>query len=230
MKSAEFAQRLTQIQAEIDLVLQNSLRNRAGLTLIAVTKRQPLSHVMLAYKAGLRDFGENQIQEGVPKVKSAPPDVVWHFIGHLQRNKVREAVKNFHSIHSVDSNKLLERIDSISGEERLCPEIFLQVNLLHDVDKHGYHPDHVKDALRLALSMRNVTCVGLMGIPPLHLDDSALCQFFKGMAELKNELQLAFPDWPGKLSMGMSSDFVPAIQAGSNYVRIGSALFGERDT
>ena len=229
MKRSVFEERWNQVNQEIDATLTCSLRNRSGLTLIAVSKRQPLSAVNMAYQFGVRDFGENQIQEGVPKVKSAPKDIHWHFIGHLQRNKVREAVKNFQFIHSVDSQKLMDRIDNIAGEERLFPDIFLQVNLLNDMDKQGYQPDHVQEALGNALALRNVHCIGLMGIPPLGLDDRELCGYFQKMADLRNDLQKTYPPWPGKLSMGMSADYPLAIKAGSHFIRVGSSLFGERE-
>lgn len=221
-------QRLTALEDEIDRELATSLRNRSGLTLVAVSKRQPLSVLNRAFQAGLRHFGESQIQEGVPKVRSSSREIIWHFIGHLQRNKVREAVKHFHVLHSVDSLKLLERIESISGEERLSPEVLLQVNLFDDGTKHGLHPSQLEEVLDAALACRSLRCVGLMGIPPAGGDVSAAERFFQELARMRDELRKQRPAWPGRLSMGMSDDFGAAIRAGSNYLRIGTALFGER--
>ena len=121
--------RLEAVNTRIDRALNQALRNRSGLTMIAVSKGQPLSVVQEVYSLGVRDFGENQIQEGTPKVKTSPKDIVWHFIGHLQKNKVRKAVTHFQYIHGVDSLTLLQRIHDTAAEERLCPKIFLQVKL-----------------------------------------------------------------------------------------------------
>jgi len=220
---------LKHLEDRIDQALTANLRNRKGLTMVAVSKRQPLFMVHTAYALGLRHFGENQVQEGIPKVKAAEDDITWHFIGHLQKNKVRKAVKHFHYIHSIDSLGLLERVNEIADEERVCPSILLQVNYSLDPDKQGLHPDAVTFVLEAALAMKNIVCVGLMGIPPLQATAAKVEAYYKGLAEMRNELKETFPDWPGKLSMGMSGDLEAAIAAGSNFIRVGTSLFGERD-
>ena len=225
---SSFAEHLEDVNKRIDESLNKALRNRSGLTLVAVTKRQPLSVVLRAHKAGLRHFGESQIQEGIPKVKAAPDDITWHFIGHLQKNKVRKAVKFFPYIHSIDSLSLLQRVDSIAEEERVCPKAFLQVNFVLDPDKKGLHPEAVSPVLKAALALKNVRCIGLMGIPPAHAPAEKIRDYFQGVARLNTELQQTFPKYPGKLSLGMSIDFPEAIKAGSHFIRVGSALFGER--
>jgi len=230
LKRQTLQQNLDGVNRRIERALKKSLRNRSGLTLIAVTKRQPLAVVNLAYRVGLRQFGENQIQEAVPKVKASPEDISWHFIGHLQKNKVRKAVLHFQYIHSVDSLSLLQRVDAIACEERLRPKVFLQVNYALDPDKHGLHPEGAAPTLEAALAMKNVACLGLMGIPPLGASDDKIEAYFKGMATLRDALKEAHPEWPGKLSLGMTDDFELAIAAGSNYIRVGTALFGERET
>ena len=221
-------ERLDIVNERIDKALDQSLRNHSGLELVAVSKRQPLKVILDAYKLGLRHFGENQIQEGVPKVKVAPGDITWHFIGHLQKNKARKAVKYFQYIHSIDSLSLLQRVDGIATEERLCPKVFLQVNYALDPDKYGLHPEAVQHVLEVALSMDHIDCIGLMGMPPLAADEKGVKAYFEGMAALRDQLREKWPDWPGKLSMGMSGDFEAAITAGSNYIRLGSILLGER--
>lgn len=221
-------ERIDALNERIDKALHAALRNRGGLTLVAVSKRFPLAVVKQAYQLGLRHFGESQIQEGVPKVKALPDDITWHYIGHLQKNKVRKAVKYFKFIHSVDSLSLLQRVDALAAEERVRPTIFLQVNYALDPDKYGLHPEAVAPVLEAALSMKNVHCIGLMGIPPVNADDEKNLAYFKGVAELASELKDRFPDWPGKLSMGMSTDMEQAISCGSHYIRVGSAIFGER--
>ena len=219
---------LVEVNRRIDTALKAALRNRAGLTLVAVTKRQPLAVVQAGYQLGLRDFGENQIQEAIPKIKAGPDDITWHFIGNLQKNKVRKAVKHFKYIHAIDSLGLLQRVAYIAKEERLCPSIFLQVNYALDPDKQGLHPEAVKPVLGSALALPTVECIGLMGIPPLAASPSKIEAYFKGMVNLRNEMKGLYPDWPGKLSLGMSGDFEAAISCGSHYIRLGTVLFGER--
>ncbi|CAM2007809.1 YggS family pyridoxal phosphate-dependent enzyme [Acanthopleuribacter pedis] len=230
MNAAEqdMQQRLDTLNQMIDTALDTALRNRSGLTLVAVSKRQPLAVIHQAYQLGIRDFGESQIQEGVPKVKACPDDITWHFIGHLQKNKVRKAVLHFHYLHSIDSLSLLHRVDAIATEERVCPKIFLQVNYALDSDKYGLHPEAVETVLEAGLAMKHVACIGLMGIPPANADDERIQAYFQGMVELRDQLKARFPDWPGNLSLGMSGDFPLAIQAGSHYIRVGSKIFGDR--
>ena len=227
-QAAGIKENLAGVNDRMDKALNDALRNRSGLTLIAVSKRQPLSMVKKAFKLGLRHFGESQVQEGIPKALSAPDEIVWHFIGHLQKNKVRKAVKYFPYIHSVDSLSLLQRVDAISAEERLCPKVFLQVNYALDPDKQGLHPEAVAPVLKTARAMKNVACLGLMGIPPIHLNKKKTEEYFRGLAALRDKLKETDPEWPGLLSMGMSDDFEAAIRAGSNFIRVGTALFGER--
>ena len=182
-----------------------------------------------AYELGMRHFGENQIQEGIPKIKAAPDDITWHMIGHLQKNKVRKCVKYFPFIHSIDSLSLLQRVDDIAGQERVCPKIMLQVNFDLDPDKYGLHPDAVRPVLQTALALKHVECVGLMGIPAADSGPEQVGAYFEGMANMRDQLRDAFPAWPGMLSLGMSGDFEQAIMAGSNFIRVGSVLFGARD-
>lgn len=228
--SSPLAGRLAAVNDRIEHALKAALRNHSRLTMVAVTKRQPLSVLLEAYRLGVRHFGENQIQEGVPKVKASPDDITWHFIGHLQKNKARKAVKYFRYIHAIDSLTLLQRVDSIAFEERLRPDIFLQVNYALDPDKHGLHPEAVPPVLETAFSLKNVDCLGLMGIPPLRASREKVESFFAGMVALRDELKRLHPHWPGYLSMGMSDDCELAIKAGANFIRVGSAIFGERTT
>jgi len=226
---AQISKRLEELNQRINESLKRANRDASDFTLIAVTKRQPLSHLESAYGLGLRHFGESLIQEGILKVKALPEDIHWHFIGHLQKNKVRRCLQAFEYIHSVDSLSLLERIDLIAAEERVCPKIFLQINYALDPDKYGLHPEALPTLLEATLEKSHIDCVGLMGIPPLSAEGSDIDAYFQGMAELRDSLKARFPNWPGLLSMGMSADFDKAIQAGSHFIRIGSLLFGERE-
>ena len=227
---AGLKERLDGLNQRIEKALHEALRNRAGLTMIAVSKRQPVAAVRAAYDQGIRHFGENQIQEGIPKVRVLPDDIIWHFIGHLQKNKVRKAVKNFAYLHGIDSLSLLQRIDVLACEERVHPKAFLQVNYALDPDKQGLHPEAVKPVMEAALGLKNVTCIGLMGIPPQGSNPEKTEAYFRGMVALRDELRESFTDWPGKLSLGMSGDFELAIGLGAHYIRVGTVLFGERVT
>jgi len=222
------AENLAAVNARIDSVLEDTMRSRDSVTLVAVSKRQPLARIIAAYEAGIRDFGESQIQEGIPKVRAAPEDIVWHFIGHLQKNKVRKAVKHFAYIHSIDSMSLLQRVEDIACEERVCPKIFLQVNYVLDPDKHGLHPEAVRPVLEVALTSKHVDCLGLMGIPPQGATEEKIKSYFEGIERMRDDLRGDFPDWPGKLSLGMTSDFELALSVGADYIRVGTAIFGER--
>lgn len=217
-------------EARIDRALAEALRNRAGLTMVAVTKRRPVAAVRAAYALGMRHFGENQIQEAVPKIRAfLESDITWHFIGHLQKNKVRKTVKHFHYIHSIDSLSLLTRVDALAAEERVCPKVLLQVNYAQDVAKQGLHPEEVEPVLEAALDLKNIACVGLMAIPPLGADEARTRAYFEGLRDMRDRLRETYPDWPGKLSIGMSGDFETAIACGASFIRLGTTLFGERD-
>jgi len=220
--------RFASVEARIAQTLQRSGRSREELTVVAVTKRQPMSAVLEAHRLGHRHFGESQVQEGVPKVKASPDDIDWHFVGHLQKNKVRQAVQFFDYIHSVDGLKLLRRIDRIAGEERVRPKILLQVNLAGDPDKFGLHPDRVSSVLQIAMECTHLSCVGLMVIPPLNYGVEEARSFFRSARTLSEELMDELPSFPGLLSMGMSRDYALAIEEGSDFVRIGTDLFGAR--
>ena len=230
MSDAEpsMSSRYEALRKSFDDAVEASGADPGGITFVAVSKRQPLAGIKEAYKLGLRHFGENQIQEAEPKVRASPDGIIWHLVGHLQKNKVRRAVKLFPIIHSIDSLSLLHRVNDIAGQERVCPEVLLQVNLALDPDKHGFHPDAVMPVLESALIMKNLKCTGLMGVPPEGSDAEKAGEYFQGMAELVERFRSVFPQWPGKLSMGMSDDFELAVAKGSNFVRVGSALFGQR--
>lgn len=203
-------------------------RDPGETTLVAVSKRQPVDAIMAAFDLGVTHFGENQIQEGVEKVRRAPSGITWHLIGHLQSNKVRPAVKHFPWIHSVDSAKLLRRIDRIAAEEHVKPRLLLQVNHAEDPAKFGMSADQAEAVLKEAMNLSHVSCVGLMAIPPLGFDACQIKSFFGELRDLAGDFRRKYPPFEGKLSMGMTSDFESAIACGSHFVRVGTAIFGER--
>ena len=216
------AERITNIRSN----LPESVR------LIAVTKQVSVDTIRTAYAAGIRDFGENRVQEAEAKQAQLQdlPDITWHLIGHLQSNKVVKALKQFQWIHSVDSLKLAKRLDSLAEELSCSPNICLQVKILPDPNKYGWSIPELMTDLAELNQCQNLKIKGLMTIPPQGLDDLKTLSVFKKTQELAHEISkknlsnLKIQE----LSMGMSQDYNLAISAGATMVRLGRTLFGER--
>lgn len=206
----------------------------AEITLVAVTKTHPSETLRLALGLGLKDLGENRIQEAEPKIAAVGRDAArWHLIGHLQTNKVRRAVKLFDMIHSVDSTALAQRLERSCIEEgRATLPVLVQVDLAGEVTKSGIAENELEAlADAIALSER-LQLEGLMTVPPFFTDPERVRPFFIRLRHLRDTLRSkgCFGERPGELSMGMSHDFEIAIEEGATIVRIGTALFGERET
>ena len=190
-------------------------------SIIAVSKLQPNERVELVLKSGHRIFGENRVQEAHakwPKFKEKFKNVELHLLGPLQRNKVRDAVRLFDFIHTVDNIKLAQRISLIMEETGRCPKLFIQVNTGNEPQKAGVDVDNLENLLTVCSELR-LPVVGLMCIPPV-LEDPY--PHFEVLRTLKEKYGLS------ELSMGMSNDFEKAILAGASYIRVGSAIFGQR--
>ena len=206
-------------------------RDPAGIRLVAVTKTFPVAAVEAAARAGLTDVGENRVQEAVGKIEeSAGLPVRWHLIGHLQSNKARQAAARFDWIHSVDSVKLLQRLDRAAAEGGTAPRLLVQVDLAGEAAKHGAPLDAVRRILEAAAANRAARVRGLMLMPPWSADPEAVRPFFRRLRELRDTLldEGAARDGLRELSMGMSHDFEVAIEEGATMVRVGTALFGRR--
>ncbi|NES06287.1 MAG: YggS family pyridoxal phosphate-dependent enzyme [Okeania sp. SIO2F4] len=216
------AERITNIRSN----LPESVR------LIAVTKQVSVDTIRAAYAAGIRNFGENRIQEAEAKQAQLQdlPDITWHLIGHLQSNKVVKALKQFQWIHSVDSLKLAKRLDSLAEESSCSPNICLQVKILPDPNKYGWSIPELMTDLTELNQCQNLKIKGLMTIPPQGLDNLQTLSVFEKTQELAQEISkknlsnLKIHE----LSMGMSEDYNLAISAGATMVRLGRTLFGER--
>lgn len=220
---------------EIKLRIRDSAlksgRNPDEIITMAVSKTFPATAVMDAYNCGIRHFGENYMQEAIEKIESLPGiSPCWHFIGHLQKNKVRQAVKYFSVIQSVDSLSLLKRIDLIAGEEEKRLRVLLQVNLVGEESKSGFDPADVKPAIESARTMKNIIISGFMLIPPFYDDPEKNRGNFRELKRMFDEVEKeGYCNWEGKyLSMGMTDDFEIAVEEGSNMLRIGRAIFGDR--
>ncbi len=215
-------------EKDMNECLRVNLRNHSNCQCIVVSKRHPLSVVMDAYKLGIRHFGESQVQEGTVKVKASPEDTVWHFIGHLQKNKVRKAVQYFDYIHSIDSLELLDRVVKIAEQEKVSTKVFLQVNLLRIPGRFGFYPEDLPMIIENRNDCKKTEVIGLMGMKPLESELTNRA-YFELLRDTRDELKNAFPDWPGMISAGMSGDFEDAIAMGSNFLRIGTRILGTRD-
>jgi len=198
--------------------------------LVAVTKTVGTDMIQEAVDAGLRVFGENRVQEGMEKVRhfSNRQGISWHFIGTLQKNKVRKAVEHFDVIESVDSPDLIDRIDRIARELGKVQRIFIQVKLSEEETKHGAAPREVWGLVERAWKLDSVKPEGLMTIPPYFDDPEMSRPYFRRLHEMRDDLEEKGFHLH-HLSMGMSGDFEVAIQEGATLVRVGTAIFGERD-
>ena len=203
-----------------------------AVRLIAVTKQVSVDTIRTAYAAGIRDFGENRVQEAEAKQAQLQdlPNITWHLIGHLQTNKAVKALKQFQWIHSVDSLKLARRLNALSEEFSCIPNICLQVKILPDPHKYGWSMAELMSDLAELNQCQNLKIKGLMTIPPQGLDDLQTLSVFKKTQELAREISKKNLSnlKTQELSMGMSEDYNLAISAGATIVRLGRILFGER--
>ncbi|MEL7077617.1 MAG: YggS family pyridoxal phosphate-dependent enzyme [Cyanobacteria bacterium J06643_13] len=203
-----------------------------NVELVAITKQTSPEAMAEAYAAGVRNFGENRLQEALIKQVELKEltDVNWHFIGHIQKNKVRKVIENFTWIHSVDSLSLAQRMNRIAAELDLMPKVFLQVKILPDPDKYGWSVEQLLEDLAQLDQYSQLNIQGLMTILPWGLSPSAAFQAFEAVAKLSAEIkQKNYPNLSmSELSMGMSGDYQLAIKAGATKIRLGRTIFGER--
>lgn len=196
----------------------------AGIQLVAVSKTKSAADILELYAMGQRDFGENYVQELIEKQRELPADIRWHFIGHLQTNKVKSLISFVHLIHGVDSLRLLKEIDRQAGLKGRVVDVLLQVHIAREETKFGLDEVELERIIGGKEDLKHVVVRGLMGMSSNTEDLSAVREEFRG---LKAMLDRFFPEG-GILSMGMSTDYMIAVEEGSNMVRIGSLLFGQR--
>ena len=207
----------------------------AGVELVAVSKFHPVEALREAYDAGQRIFGESRIQELIPKIDRMPEDVRWHFIGHLQTNKVRQLVRTrrIAMIESVDSRRLLDLIDAESEREGIVSRVLMQVHVAAEETKTGFSPDELIDyfSTRQFENLKSTHICGIMGMATNTDDETRIEADFRAIADLASRIRSIAPDLRGfdTISMGMSDDYNIAIKCGSNLVRIGTAIFGNRN-
>lgn len=221
---------LDQVQSNINKACKRAGRNPGDVTLIAVSKTKPVSMLMDAYEYGCREFGENKVQELVDKYEVMPKDIKWHMIGHLQRNKVKYIVDKVALIHSVDSLKLAQEISKEALKKQVQVSILIEVNVAGEDTKFGVKPGDTEKLVREIAMLPGVHIEGLMTIAPYVDDQEENRQYFEELKQLSVDIKRKNIDNVNMnvLSMGMTGDYMVAIEEGASFVRVGTGIFGER--
>jgi pyridoxal phosphate enzyme (YggS family) len=229
MWKSALADNLDRVRERVAEAAIGSGRDPAEITIVAVSKTQPVEVIQAAYDLGLRHFGENRIEEASEKFDRLPADIQWHMVGHVQSRKAVRAVSPYVLVHSVDSVKLARRLNTFAHEAGRVLPVLLEISLAGEMSKHGFSPSEAATAADTILSLQHLALRGLMTMAPIVPDPQEARPMFSGLREIRDQLASQFPDasW-GCLSMGMTDDFAVAIEEGSTMVRIGRAIFGER--
>lgn len=224
-------ERLEEIKRRINSAATRAGRDPSDILLLGVTKGIDTGRIREGIEAGIKTLGESRVQEALPKIKALGRDVTWHFIGPLQRNKVKYIIGLFELIHSLDNMGLAEEIDKRYSQTNLVQKILVEVNVGGEESKHGVAPEDTVQFIKEIKGLRHLEICGLMTIPPFSEDPEDSRPYFRMLYELYKEVHRTFPDLRSfhDISMGMSNDFEIAIEEGATIVRIGTALFGGRD-
>lgn len=225
----QFQKNLSSVEARMSAACRASGREPGDVLLLPVTKNHPMDAVTYAHSAGLKAVGENRVQEAADKRSSCPHPMHWELIGHLQSNKARAAVATFDRIQSVDSLKLLRKLDTIAAEAGKQLRILIQCNAGEDPKKYGFRADAMDEAVEEALLAKSLVPEGLMTIAPLDDDLDVAKAAFEKLREIRDRLAARFDCELPELSMGMTADLEVAIAAGSTQIRVGTALYGRRE-
>ncbi len=216
---------LAEIRDRITAACRKAGRPENAVQLIAISKTFPASTIAEAINAGQQVFGENKFQEAESKIAALPANLNWHFIGGVQRNKVRKILGLFPVVHAVGSLKLATYMDGVAKELGMIPKIFLQVNQAREESKGGFDEEQLQECLPEILGLAHLEVLGLMAIPP---DDGEPRKWFRSLRELRDRMESLHSVQLPSLSMGMSGDFEIAIEEGATHVRVGSLIFGKR--
>ncbi|MBO5259294.1 MAG: YggS family pyridoxal phosphate-dependent enzyme [Agathobacter sp.] len=222
---------LEQVQKNVCAACEKAGRNRNEVTLIAVSKTKPVEMLQEIYDCGVRDFGENKVQEMCDKMEVLPEDIHWHMIGHLQTNKVKYIVGRTTLIHSVDSLKLANEIQKQAEKKDVIADILVEVNIAEEESKFGIHKEETIELVREIAKLPNIRIKGLMTIAPFveNAEDNRL--YFREIRQLSVDIKNQNIDNVSMdvLSMGMTGDYMVAIEEGATLVRVGTGIFGERN-
>lgn len=222
---------LKEVQENILKACEKSGRNPEDVTLIAVSKTKPVSMLQEIYDENIRDFGENKVQELVEKYDELPQDIKWHMIGHLQRNKVKYIVDKVCLIHSVDSYRLAEEINIQAKKKNITVPILVEVNIAEESSKFGIYAEDAIALVEQIAQLENVRIKGLMTIAPFVENPEDNRQYFRNIRQLSVDIAAKNIDNVSMnvLSMGMTGDYMVAIEEGATMVRVGTGIFGERN-
>lgn len=220
---------LSSIQEKIRQAEARAGRPSGSAVLVAVSKTFPVEDVISCHQAGQTIFGENRVQEALSKIPALPESTQWHLIGPLQRNKVRKALPAFSLIHSVDSLHLAQYMNQVASELSITSSILLEIHLGGEESKFGFEPDSLAACWEELCLLENLCIKGLMCIPPPVKEPEQARPFFRALRELRDKLVKQGPIPLPELSMGMSHDFEIAVEEGATLIRIGTAIFGNRD-
>ena len=222
---------LKEVQENILKACEKSGRNPDDVTMNAVSKTKPVLMLQEIYDENIRDFGENKVQELVEKYDELPQDIKWHMIGHLQRNKVKYIVDKVCLIHSVDSYRLAEEINIQAKKKNITVPILVEVNIAEESSKFGIHAEDAIALVEQIAQLENVRIKGLMTIAPLVENPEDNRQYFRNIRQLSVDIAAKNNDNESMnvLSMGMTGDYMVAIEEGATMVRVGTGIFGERN-
>lgn len=216
----------------IEQIFKNIEKINKNVILVAVTKTVPVEKILIAYNAGIRCFGESRIQEALPKIEMLKDkkDLNWHFIGHLQSNKIKKAVEYFSFIQSVDSLRIAEKISEVALSENKIINILIELNISNEKTKFGFSKENLGEILEKLKELKGIKIKGLMTIAPYFEDATKAKPYFKEMKRIFDEIakrkigniEMEY------LSMGMTNDYIVAMEEGANMIRIGTGIFGKR--
>jgi hypothetical protein len=222
------AENLEQVREQIAHAAAKSGRSVDDVELVAISKTHEADKVRKAIDVEQTLFGESRVQEARVKIPELPSSIRWHFVGHLQKNKIRQALPLFELIHSVDSLALAQDINRIAEEDGLHPRVLLEVNVAGEGSKFGFQPDKLRAEMESLLALPRLSILGLMTIPPIAEEPESSRKYFIQLRELRDQLQTEFHVDLAQLSMGMTQDFAIAVEEGATLIRVGTAIFGER--
>ena len=234
MKGGEIClliENLGQVEKRIEEACKKGKRKREEVTLIADSKTKPVSMIETIYQAGVREFGENKVQELCEKYELMEKDIHWHMIGHLQRNKVRQVIEKAYLIHSVDSLRLAQQIEQEAAKLEKTVSILVEVNVAKEASKFGIMLEETENFLKEISAFKHISVQGLMTTAPFVENPEENRIYFRKLYQLSVDMKRKNIDNINMqfLSMGMTNDFEVAIEEGANIVRIGTGIFGERN-
>jgi pyridoxal phosphate enzyme (YggS family) len=232
ISASQIAANLDTIRLRVAAACQRVDRDPAEITILGASKHQPIERLRWAWEAGLRIFGENRVQEALAKMPELPEEIEWHLIGPLQSNKARKVVPAFTAVHSIDRVKIARVLDTEAANLGRRVDGFLEINLAAEDSKHGFLPSELPGHLETLVGFQHLHIVGLMAIPPFEPNPQDSRVWFQQLRDLRDQIRAhqGWSSFPGKLSMGMSHDYDIAVEEGATHVRIGTSLFGPRET